>query len=110
MDDRNFRTLTNTFNNILLEPITSAGKMLLIAQYGSDGRARGASGRQLIADAFIENFNDANVLTPALLDTRKAQTVIRDKPGLSWPLAFVRGAMGVANGQLRQKLGLEPGH
>jgi Styrene monooxygenase A putative substrate binding domain len=105
-----FGHVTNTFNNILLEPITNAGKMLLVAQYGSDGRARGASGRQRIADAFIENFNDANVLTPALLDTRKAQTVIRDKTGLSWPLALVRGAMGVAKGQLRQKLGLEPGH
>ena len=31
--------VTYTFNNILLEPITSAGKQLLMAQYGSDGRA-----------------------------------------------------------------------
>ena len=33
-----FGHITYTFNNILLEPITNAGKMLLIAQYGSDGR------------------------------------------------------------------------
>ena len=31
--------ITYTFNNLLLEPITNAGKQLLIAQYGSDGRA-----------------------------------------------------------------------
>ena len=32
--------ITYIFNNLLLEPITTAGKQLLIAQYGSDGRAR----------------------------------------------------------------------
>ena len=84
--------------------------MLLIAQYGSDGRARGSTGQQRIADAFIENFNDANVLTSAFLDIHKAQAVIREKTGTSWPMAAARGAIGVAKGQLRQKLGREPGH
>jgi Styrene monooxygenase A putative substrate binding domain len=107
---KRFGYITYTFNNILLEPITTAGKMLLIAQYGSDGGARGASGQQRIADAFIENFNDANVLTPAFLDTQKARAVIRERTGLSWPFSLARGAIGVAKGQLRQKLGREPGH
>ena len=102
--------ITYTFNNLLLEPITTAGKQLLIAQYGSDGRARGSTGQQRIADAFIENFNDANGLTPAFLDARKAHDVIRDKTGMNWPLAVARGALGVAKGQLQQKLGREPGH
>ena len=84
--------------------------MLLIAQYGSDGRARGSTGQQRIADAFIENFNDANVLTQAFLHIHKAHVAIREKTGLSWPLAVARGAIGVAKGQLRQKLGREPGH
>jgi len=105
-----FGHITYTFNNILLEPITNAGKMLLIAQYGSDGRARGSTGQQRIADAFIENFNDANVLTSAFLDVHKAQAVIREKTGVSWPIAVARGALGVAKGQLRQKLGRQPGH
>jgi hypothetical protein len=102
--------ITYAFNNILLEPITEAGKQLLIAQYGSDGRARGATGRQRIADAFIENFNDANGLTPAFLDARKAHAVIREKTGKPWLAAVAGGALGVARGQLRQKLGLAPGH
>jgi len=105
-----FGGITYTFNNILLEPITNAGKMLLITQYGSDGRARGSTGQQRIADAFIENFNDANVLTQAFLHIHKAHVAIREKTGLSWPLAVARGAIGVAKGQLRQKLGREPGH
>ena len=102
--------ITYTFNNILLEPITEAGKQLLIAQYGSDGRARGANGKQRIADAFIENFNDANGLTPAFMDARKAHAVIREKTGKPWLAAVAGGALGVARGQLRQKLGLAPGH
>ena len=102
--------ITYTFNNILLEPITNAGKMLLIAQYGSDGRARGSTGQQRIADAFIENFNDANGLTPAFLNAGKAHAVIKEKTGMIWPAAVARGGLGVAKGQLRQKLGREPGH
>lgn len=105
-----FGHITYTFNNILVEPITNAGKMLLIAQYGSDGRARGSTGQQRLADAFIENFNDANGLTPAFLDGDKARAAIREKTGMSWPVAVARGALGVAKGQLRQKLGREPGH
>ena len=99
-----------TFNNILLEPITGAGKKLLVAQYGSDGRARGRSGPQRIADAFIENFDDANSLTPAFLDSGKAHAVIREKTGKPWPMAVAAGAIGVAKAQVRQKLGLVPGH
>jgi hypothetical protein len=105
-----FGGVTYTFNNILLEPITTAGKHMLIAQYGSDGRARGSTGPQRIADAFIENFNDANELTGAFLDAGKAHTVIKEKTGMIWPLAVARGALGVAKAQLRQKLGRDPGH
>jgi hypothetical protein len=102
--------ITYTFNNLLLEPITTAGKHMLIAQYGCDGRARGADGRQRIADAFIDNFNDANGLTPAFINTAKAHAVIRAHTGQPWPLAMARGALGVARAQLRQKLGRPPRH
>lgn len=105
-----FGGITYIFNNILLEPITAAGKQMLIAQYGSDGGARGSTGPQRIADAFIENFNDANELTGAFLDFDKAHAVISEKTGISWPLAVARGALGVAKAQLRQKLGRDPGH
>jgi hypothetical protein len=83
---------------------------MLIAQYGSDGRARGSTGQQRIADAFIDNFNDANVLTPAFVDAGKAHAAIRAKTGKPWPVAVGAGALGVARGQLRQKLGRAPGH
>jgi hypothetical protein len=102
--------ITYTFNNLLLEPITTPGKKLLIAQYGSDGRRRGANGRQRIADAFIDNFDDANGLTPAFIDSAKAHAAIREKTGKPWLAAVAGGALGVARAQLRQKLGRTPGH
>jgi hypothetical protein len=102
--------ITYTFNNLLLEPITTPGKKLLIAQYGSDGRRRGANGRQRIADAFIDNFDDANVLTPAFLDSAKAHAAIREKTAKPWLAAVAGGALGVVKAQLRQKLGRTPGH
>ena len=37
--------------------------------------------------------------------------MIGEKTGMAWPAArSQRGALGVAKGQLRQKLGREPGH
>jgi hypothetical protein len=103
-------SITYTFNNLLLEPITTPGKKLLIAQYGSNGLRRGANGRQRIADAFIDNFDDANGLTPAFFDSAKAHAAIRQKTGKPWLAAVAGGALGVAKAQLRQKLGRTPGH
>jgi hypothetical protein len=50
------------------------------------------------------------VLTSAFLDIHKAQAVIREKTRTIWPIGVVRGALGVAKAQLRQKIGREPGH
>src|SRR4051795_9227669 len=51
------------FSSILLEEITAPAKELLIAQYGSDGRADNTSTQQRIANAFVENFNDPRRMT-----------------------------------------------
>jgi 2-polyprenyl-6-methoxyphenol hydroxylase-like FAD-dependent oxidoreductase len=99
----------DTLNNLLLEPLTSAGKRLLIAQYGSTGKPDDESPQQRLADIFIENFNDPILLTEAFLDEAKAKKVIRDIFGSS-SLPVLKGALGVARGQLRQKMGLRPGH
>lgn len=97
-----------TFNNLLLEPITAAGKELLIAQYGSDG-AR-ADGRQAIADAFAANFADPRELTHLFSDVAAARAFIAARTGAPWPLAAVRGRLAIGAQQLRQKLGLAPNH
>lgn len=97
------------FNNTLLEPITTPGKMLLLAQYGSTGRSDDDSGQQRIANAFFNNFDDPAQLTEAFHDRRAAKGVIREAFGsVAWPIA--RGALGVARGQLRQLVGRAPGH
>ena len=96
-------------NNTLLEPLTPAARLLLIAQYGSTGRPDDDSPQQRLADAFCENFNDPIVLTEALHDRARAKRVIREAFGsTSFPL--LKGALGVAGGQVRQKMGLAPRH
>lgn len=92
-----------TFSNMLLEPITAAAKELLIAQYGSDGRWDNISAQQLIANAFVENFNDPRRLTPAFGDIAVARDVIAQHNAGRWFWNGVRGRAGIARDQVRMR-------
>jgi hypothetical protein len=94
------------FNNIFFEEITPAGKALLIAQYGSDGKRQDA--RQSIANAFCENFNNPHLITDLFHDLPKARAFIERTTGRSWRLADLRGRAGIIRDQVRQKLGMQP--
>lgn len=89
------------FSNLLLEPITAPAKELLIAQYGSDGRADNGSGAQKVANAFVENFNDPRTLTAAFTDMAAARQVIAAHAG-PWAWNGVRGRASIARDQARQ--------
>ena len=102
--------LINTFNNTLLEPLTDAGKEILIAQYGSTGMPGDHSGQQALANAFIENFDDPAYITEAFHDMAKARALIEKLTGKHWLLSALGGRMSIATGQLRQKLGFAAGH
>jgi hypothetical protein len=97
------------FNDTLLEPLTPAGRTLLISQYGSDAKPDNDSPQQRIADLFIENFDDPALITAAFHDKDRARQVVEEAFGSS-RMPFLRGALGIARGQLRQKLGRPPGH
>jgi 2-polyprenyl-6-methoxyphenol hydroxylase-like FAD-dependent oxidoreductase len=88
--------------NIMLEPMTPAGRLLLVAQYGSDGVR--TDGPQKIADLFAEGFADPRLLVDALLDTREAKRLIAGATGRSWAAATARGALGIAAAQVRQRI------
>lgn len=97
------------FNNTFLEPLTPAGKMLLLSQYGSTARPDDDSPQQRLANAVCDNFDDPAVLTDAFHDTAAARKVLRSIFG-SGVLPIARGALGVGRGQLRQALGRDPQH
>jgi hypothetical protein len=97
------------FNDTLLEPLTPAGRTLLISQYGSDAKPGNDSPQQKIADLFIENFNDPALITEAFHDKEKANEIVREAFG-STRIPFLRGALRIGRGQLRQKLGRPAGH
>jgi hypothetical protein len=94
-----------TFSNLLLEPLTAPAKDLLIAQYGSDGVLANVSAQQRIANAFVENFNDPRLLTPAFTDLTLARKTIASHSGGGWLWSSVRGRMSIARNQVKVKLG-----
>ncbi len=99
---------TVTFNNVFLEPMTEAGKLLLISQYGSNGVSD--SPKQRIADAVLENFIDPRRLTNAFVDKRAARKLIAELSGQSWRRQFFGGTLRVAAEQLRRIFGTGPAY
>jgi len=92
------------FSNLLLEPITAPAKELLIAQYGSDGRLENDSAQQRIANAFVENFNDPRLMTPAFTKMDAARQVVASHSGGGWLWNGVRGRASIARDQVKAKL------
>jgi hypothetical protein len=88
------------FSSLLLEPITAPAKELLIAQYGSSGLAVDDSTHQQIANAFIENFNDPRLLTPAFSDIAVARAVIARHNNGRWLWNGIRGRASIAGNQV----------
>jgi 2-polyprenyl-6-methoxyphenol hydroxylase-like FAD-dependent oxidoreductase len=97
-----------TFTNVLLEPMTAAGKLLLISQYGSDGVSD--SPNQRIANAVLENFMDPRRFTRAFVDKEAARKLIAERSGHSWRWQFLAGATRVAAAQIRRLFGAGPAH
>jgi hypothetical protein len=97
---------TVTFNNALLEPLTPAGKLLLISQHGSDGL--GDTPKQRIANAIVENFADPRRNTDAFIDRIAARRLIAELTGHSWRRELLGGALRVGSGQLRRVFGMSP--
>jgi len=93
-----------TFSNLLLEPITAPAKELLIAQYGSDGERGNHSPQQRIANAFVENFNDPRLLTPAFTDMAISRQVIASHAEGRWLWNGVRGRASIARDQIKSRL------
>jgi len=99
---------TVKFSNVFLEPMTAAGKLLLISQYGSDGVSD--SPKQRIANAVFENFADPRRITNALLDKVAARKLVAELSGHSWRREFFAGALRVGAGQLRRIFGTGPAY
>lgn len=98
--------VTNAFNNLLLEEITPAAQRLLIAQYGSDGRADNSSVHQMVANAFCDNFDDPNGLTEKLLEPNAALAFMNDVSGGKAGRIDISNKLKIGKGQVRQILGM----
>lgn len=94
---------TVRFNNLLLEPLTPAGRTVMIAQNGSDGESDTPA--QRIADAVVENFEDPRRHTPAFWDPAAARALVAERSGRGWRRQFAGGAVRVAKGQIARLFG-----
>jgi hypothetical protein len=99
---------TVTFNNMLLEPLNNAGKIILLSQYGSTGDAE--TPNQKIADAVVANFVDPRRITSAFGDTGSAKRLVRNLTGRHWLRMLLPSLGRVAYNQFRQALGRLPKH
>ena len=82
------------FNNLLLEPLTNIGKLVLISAFGNQG----------VCDRFFEGFNRPWDLYPMFTDKAAAQRFVAEASGGSWRAANLRGVARIAKGQLKQKV------
>ena len=99
---------TVAFTNALLQPMTAAGKQLLISQYGSDGT--GDSPRQRIANAVVENFADPRRYTDAFYDMGRAHALLAELTGGRRRRTFAGSLARVARTQLGRVVGVTPRH
>jgi hypothetical protein len=99
---------TVRFTNILLEPLTPAGRIVMIAQYGSNGV--GESPQQRIADTVVENFMDPRKHTDAFVDKAAARTLVARASGGGWARHFFGGALRVGGKQFGRMFGIAPKH
>jgi hypothetical protein len=90
--------------NLMLEPMTAPGMLLLFAQTGSDGRRN--DGRQAIADLFSNGIGEPETVVELLTNDAMVRRVIAEKTGQWWVRPVVRGALRVVGGQVRRVLGL----
>jgi 2-polyprenyl-6-methoxyphenol hydroxylase-like FAD-dependent oxidoreductase len=96
------------FTNLLLAPMSAAGRLILLSQYGSDGVRN--DGRQALADRLTRIIEDPDQSLTMMIDIDEAKRVIHETTGHSWWRGLPSGVLGIARAQLRQALGLAPGH
>jgi len=99
---------TVKFNNLFLEPLSPAGQMLLISQYGTNGV--GDSARQRFANELLQNFADPRLYTDAFVDKRIARATIAKLAGASPRKLFAGGMMKIGAKQLGRLFGKQPVH
>lgn len=81
------------FNNVLLEPLDSIGKLVIISAFGNPK----------VSQRFFQGFNRPWELHPMLADKEAARRWVADAAGGSWRRANITGNLKIIKGQLRLK-------
>ena len=92
------------WTHLLLEPMTPAARYFLLAQDGADGLRAGSTPKQLLADAFVNNFDDPAELADTLRDMRKTRRAVIDLLGPRSDWEVLKGFAAVGGRRLRHAL------
>jgi hypothetical protein len=100
------------WTTLLLGPMGSAMRYMMLAQQGADAAELGATPKQRLADAFVQNFDDPAVLADTLASLSETRRWARSELGLAADLHAIKGLLGVGARKLRQNgsslLGSQP--
>jgi hypothetical protein len=89
------------WTNLLLGPMGSAMRYLMLAQQGADGAGLGATPKQRLADAFAKNFDDPAVLVDTLAELSETRRFVRGELGSTADLHALNGLLTVGSRKLR---------
>jgi hypothetical protein len=88
------------WTKLLLEPMGSAMRYMMLAQQGANGTDLGAP-QQRLADAFAQSFDDPAVLVDTLADLSETRRWARGELGPAADLHALKGLLRVGARQLR---------
>jgi hypothetical protein len=92
------------WTHLLLEPMGAAARYMLLAQSGADGRSLGCSPKQMLADAFVANFDDPRALAETLRDFGKTRRWVSDVLGMGADWHALRGFASVGARRMQNAL------
>ena len=82
------------FNNVLLEPLDAAGKLVIISAFA----------HPKMAARFFQGFNRPHDYFPWLTDRNAGKRLVAEVTGEPWWKVYARGNGRIIKGQLRQKM------
>lgn len=98
---------TVAFNNVDLEPLTAAGKLLLLSQMGA---TTSPIHRHRRSPTRWSRTSPIRAGSPARSSIRWPRALVAERTGHSWCRQFLGGASRVGFGQLRRVFGAGPAH
>ena len=89
------------WTHLLLAPMAAPARYFMLAQEGADGTSLGGSKKQLLADAFAQNFDNPVDLLEKFSDVRSARRWVTSIVGAGTDWEVAKGLFAVGKRRFR---------